>query len=65
MKLIVVGIERVNIVLEVVFDSIPLIHFFREIFSFFLDGFKLGLELSMVLLVLHHCHFIYCSYFIY
>ena len=40
MKLLIIGVKRVNIVVIVVFETIPLIHLWREVTPFNLQGFK-------------------------
>ena len=52
MELFVVGVERVNIVVIVVFEAEPLIGFRGEVLSFCFDG----LEFGDVLLVFEHFH---------
>ena len=40
MKLLIISVKRVNIVVIVVFETIPLIHLWREVTPFNLQGFK-------------------------
>ena len=52
MELVIIGVERVNIVVVVVFEFIPLIFFNRKVASFMFDGLKF----SNMLLVLKNLH---------
>ena len=52
-ELLIIGIERINIIVEVILDPIPLIGFWFEIVVSFLDFFKL----SCMFLILIHFHY--------
>ena len=52
MELVIIGVERVNIVVVVVFEFIPLIFFNRKVASFMFDSLKF----SNMLLVLKNLH---------
>ena len=54
MELFIICVKWVDIVLIVILDPVPFIHFLSKIVSFFFDGLKFGLELSLVLLMFHH-----------
>ena len=41
-KLFIVGVERVNIVVIVIFEAMPLIGFRRKVLTLFLDGLEFG-----------------------